>query len=187
MSSRAALLVLALWSASAAAQDAPKEPDPATDPDTDPGRRIRLGFSMDGGLHLPALMGVLGVQAHVGFQVTRWFGVFGAVGGVLGVGAGTAHLGYGYFATLAEVIIADLLYFAVGPAIALGAISSPTVNTQTSFSPGVDLRVGIGLGRARKGWFGRGGFNFGLDLMTLVHPGAGVSFIPMAQVGYEWR
>ncbi len=176
-----ALLVLALLSSSAWAQPVQSALGPE-----DPGRRIRLGFSVDGGLHLLEPMGVFGVEAHIGFQVTNMFGVFGVVGGKFGFGAPGTRMISGYVATLSELFLLDLIYVAAGPALGVTAISTQAFAT-TGFAPGIDLRFGIGIGRERLGWFGRGGLNVGLDALLLFHPAVGLSFVPMVQVGYEWR
>jgi hypothetical protein len=177
----ATLLVLWLVAATALAQPAKSGLGPE-----DPGRRIRLGFSFDGGLHLLEPMGVFGTEAHIGFQVTNVFGVFGVVGGKFGFGAAGSQMISGYLATLAELFFLDVFYVAAGPALGVTSISTRAFST-TGPAPGVDLRFGIGIGRERLGWFGRGGLNLGLDAMLLFHPSVGLSFVPMVQVGYEWR
>ena len=91
------LLLTALVSASALAQEAPPpspppEPPPAAPApppdapvampmDTDPGGRVRWGVSGNLGWHLPQSAFTFGGEGRIGYQITNMLGAYAIVGG----------------------------------------------------------------------------------------------------------
>lgn len=243
------LLLTALVSASAFAQEAsspppPPPPQPVAAPapmraadspmEEDPGGRVRWGVSGNLGWHIPTPAFTFGAEGHIGYQISNMFSAYAIVGGTVGLGFGVSANGitgasvsltaisYYYFGAIAELMLGNLFYVGAGPVIANGAYVSGLVGASADgraevknivaagLKPGLDIRLGLGLGRTNPApSFRRGGFNLGLDAMILFHPnsiittvtadangnaGAGVttngltaSVVPMLTLGYESR
>jgi len=145
------VLLTALMSASALAQEAtpPPPPPPApaaatatassdapmAEPETDPGGRVRWGIGAGAGVHIGIPYPVFGMQlkGRVGYQVSNLFGVYLDLGGDFGVGgqvsasasggsASATGLGHFFVQALAELILGDLFYVAGGGGIAYGGL-----------------------------------------------------------------
>jgi|GEM_PF-2667203 hypothetical protein len=240
------LLLTALVSASAFAQEAMPPPPPppppqpiavapapADAPMEDPGGRVRWGVSGNLGWHIPTPAFTLGAEGRIGYQVSNMFSAYAVLGGTFGLGFGVSTsvngasvtatvLSYWYFGALAELMLGNLFYVAGGPILANGVYATALVGassegraqvanvTAAGWKPGIDIRLGLGLGRQHPApSFRRGGFNIGLDALILFHPnsiittvtadangnaGAGVttngltaSVVPMLMLGYDGR
>ncbi len=161
----------------------------------DPGGRVRWGVSGDFGWHIPQSAFTFGAEGRIGYQISNMISAFAIAGFTVGLGiggSGTATgasvsltaLSYYYFGAIAEFMLGNLFYFGGGPVIANGALAGITANGGTNgggfttvahagLMPGLDLRLGLGLGRqAGAPSFRRGGFNIGLDALILLHPNA---------------
>lgn len=169
---------------------------PADAPLEDEGGRVRWGISGNLGWHVPQSAFTIGAEGRVGYQFTNVLSLYATVGftGGFGIGAsGTVAAGridltglyYYYFGALAELMFGDLFYVAGGPVFASGALAGisgvsggssgqVTLTYADGVKPGIDLRLGLGLGRARPPSFRRGGFNIGLDALILFHPNSEV-------------
>jgi hypothetical protein len=147
---KTSLLLTALVSASALAEEATPPPPPppapaaatATAPadapvatETDPGGRVRWGIGAGAGMHFGIPYPVFGMQlkGRVGYQITNLFGAYLDIGGDFGVGgqvtasqmggsASATGLGHFFVQALAEIILADLFYVAGGGGIAYGGL-----------------------------------------------------------------
>ena len=203
---------------------------PADAPVEDPGGRVRWGVSGNLGWHFPSSAFTFGIDGRVGFQISNLFSayaIFGAGAG-FGFGGGTqgvsaTALTYIYLGGIAELMFADLFFVGAGPVLAQGAyvggevgLSSAGISqtigvSSVGIKPGLDLRLGIQLGKTNQETHRRGGFSIGLDVLTLMHldstitttrrdgPGGttgtpivrtgqlGVSVIPMLMLGYDAR
>lgn len=238
------LLLTALVSASALAQESAPPPPPPQPvaaapmpmdaPMEDPGGRVRWGVSGNLGWHLPSSAFTFGAEGRIGYQISNMFGAYAIVGGTVGLGFGVSTsiqganvsitaLSYYYFGAIAELMLGNLFYVGGGPVLANGAYVGASVGASADgvaevknivaagLKPGLDIRLGLGLGRASgPPSFRRGGFNLGLDALILFHPnsiittiradgpngtaGAGVttngltvSLVPMLMLGYDAR
>ncbi|HZF55599.1 MAG TPA: hypothetical protein VE093_43595 [Polyangiaceae bacterium] len=199
----------------------------------DPGGRVRWGVSGALGWHFPQSMFTVGAEGRVGYQVSNIFSIYGALGGTGGFGFGASVgfegvevnlnvISYYYLGAIAEAMFGDRFYIGGGPVIASGVIGGFTsgvdfdgvayVTEQHSagFKPGLNVRFGLGVGKPRAPSMRRGGFNLGVDVLTLFHPssvfiktradgpngtagasiqseGLGVSVVPMLTLGYDAR
>lgn len=200
----------------------------------DPGGRFRWGVSGNLGWHFPTSAFMLGAEARAGWQISNMFGAYLIGGGTVGIGFGVTTaiqgatvsatvLSYGYFGAIAELMLGNLFYVGGGPVLANGVYVSSSVGASADgvaevkgivsagWKPGLDLRLGLGLGRvAGPPSFRRGGFNLGINTLILLHPnsiittvradgpngsaGASVttngltaSVIPMLTLGYDAR
>lgn len=204
---------------------------PADAPTEDQGGRIRWGISGNLGWHLPQHAFTLGLEGRIGYQFSNFLSAYLAAGFTGGFGVGGNYnaqgvsvsltaLFYYYFGAIAEVMLGDLFYFGGGPVLANGALaglfasgtsagSELTTVVATGVKPGLDLRLGLGFGRAKLPSFRRGGFNLGLDGLILFHPdstigravadssgrfgaeiksqGLAVTLTPMLTLGYDAR
>lgn len=242
------LLLTALVSASALAQDAATSPPPPPPPqadapmaapmaapmeETDPGGRIRWGVSGNLGWHLPSPAFTFGAEGRIGYQITNMFGAYAIIGGTVGLGFGVntdiknasvslTAISYYYFGAIAELLLADIFYVGGGFVGASGAYVGASVGASSEgraqvsnivsagFKPGLDVRLGLALGRKQgPPSFRKGGFNLGLDALVLFHPnavvttvtadsngnagasvttnGLAVSVVPMLMLGYDAR
>ncbi|MBX7116357.1 MAG: hypothetical protein K1X64_18675 [Myxococcaceae bacterium] len=166
-------------------------PDDA--PLEDPGGRIRWGVSGKLGWNVPSPAFTMGGEGRVGWQLSKIFSAYLAIGGTGGFGFGVkadfegaaiqiTALSYYYFAALAELYLGNLFFVAAGPVLANGAFVGATLGASadgvaeqrnivaTGITPGVDIRLGLGFPGAPRASFRRMGFNIGLDAMILFHP-----------------
>ena len=186
-------------------QPPPAAPPPAAAPadaplamDQDPGGRVRWGVSGNLGWHLPQSAFTFGAEGRIGYQISNMFGAYAIVGGTVGLGFGgsvsgsgasisATALSYYYFGAIAELMLADIFYVGGGPVLANGGLVGATVSGGTSgagasafvdsgLCPGIDLRLGLGLGRPNPApSFRRGGFNLGLNALILFRPDTAVT------------
>lgn len=146
------LLLTALVSASAFAQETPPPPPPAPPPSApmvadapmeDPGGRVRWGVSGNLGWHLPQSAFTFGAEGRIGYQVTNMFGAYAIVGGTVGLGIGgnvsasgasvsITALSYYYFGAIAELMFGNLFYVGAGPVLANGALAGVSASGGTS-------------------------------------------------------
>ncbi len=205
------LLLTALVSASAFAQEAMPPPPPppppqpvamapapADAPMEDPGGRVRWGVSGNLGWHIPQSAFTIGAEGRIGYQISNMFSAYAILGGTAGFGIGASvsvtgasasitALSYYYLGAIAEFMFGNLFYVGAGPVIANGGLvgvsgsGSTTGNSEAMAiahggpMPGLDLRLGLGLGRQHPApSFRRGGFNIGLDALILLHPNSTV-------------
>ncbi len=216
---------------------APPPPPSATQPDDapleDPGGRIRWGVSGRLGWNIPSPAFTMGGEGRIGWQLTKVFSAYMAIGGTAGLGFGVkanfdgasvqiTALSYYYFAALAELYLGNLFFVAAGPVLANGGFVGATLGASadgvaeqrnivaTGITPGIDIRLGLGLPGAPRASFRRMGFNVGLDAMILFHPnsvittvradgpngrasagvtsnGMTISVVPMLMLGYDMR
>ncbi len=209
------LLLTALVSASAFAQEVSPPPPPPPPPPPqqqmyappppsqpamdapleDPGGRVRWGVSGNLGWHAPQSAFTIGAEGRIGYQVSNMFAAYAVVGATAGFGIGAqvsvsgasasiTALSYYYLGAIAELMFADLFYVGGGPVIANGGLVGVSGSATSSGNseaiaiahvgamPGLDLRLGLGFGRARAPSFRRGGFNLGIDALILFHPNA---------------
>ena len=159
----------------------------------DPGGRIRWGVSGDFGWHIPQSAFTFGAEGRIGYQISNMISAFAIAGFTVGLGIGGSGtstsasvsltaLSYYYFGAVAEFMLGNLFYFGGGPVLANGALAGITANGGTNgggfttvadagLMPGLDLRLGLGLGRqAGAPSFRRGGFNLGVNMLLLLHP-----------------
>jgi hypothetical protein len=198
----------------------------------DPGGRVRWGVSGNLGWHLPQAAFTFGAEGRIGYQLSNMFSAYAIVGGTVGLGIGAnvsvsgasasiTALSYYYFGAIAEFMFGNLFYVGAGPVVASGGLVGVTANGSSNGNseatavahlgamPGLDLRLGLGLGRTSPApSYRRGGFNLGLDALILLHPnttvirekvvnGTGTGSIttteiiatvtPMLTLGYDWR
>lgn len=140
------LLLTALVSASALAQETPPPAPPPAAPAAapapapsvvdhpiggDPGGRVRWGISANFGWFIPHPAFTFGGEARVGYQISNMLSAFVIGGGTIGFGGG-ANLGvtpssvwaigiyYGYVGAVAELIFGDLFYVGGGPVVGFG-------------------------------------------------------------------
>lgn len=168
---------------------------PADDvPRVDNGHRVRWGVSFNLGWHLPYHALGLGLEGRIGYQINSVFSTYVTLGGQLGVGLGIgvtdssasvsgtfiAHYTMGF---MAEALLGDRFYVAAGPAFGVGTLGVAGINASSAggtitgvgsygFKPGFDVKLGLAFGRTNPVTFRRGGFNLGVDVLTLYHPGA---------------
>lgn len=202
------LLLTALVSASAFAQESPPPPPPPPQPvdvapptrpmdspmvEEDPGGRVRWGVSGNLGWHIPQSAFTFGAEGRIGYQISNIIGAYAIVGGTVGLGIGGSGsatgasvsitaLSYYYFGAIAEFMFGNLFYVGGGPVLANGGLAGFTANGGTTgggfttvadggLMPGLDLRLGLGLGRQNPApSFRRGGFNLGFNALILLHP-----------------
>jgi hypothetical protein len=161
--------------------------------DMDPGGRVRWGVSGNLGWHIPQSAFTFGAEGRIGYQISNMIGAYAIVGGTVGLGIGGSvnttgasvsltALSYYYFGAIAEFMFGDLFYVGGGPVLANGGLAGVTANggtngggfttvADTGLMPGIDLRLGLGLGRPNPApSFRRGGFNLGLNALVLFHP-----------------
>jgi hypothetical protein len=206
--------------------EAPQEPE-------DLGGRVRWGISGNLGWHLPQSMFTIGSEGRIGYQVSNMLSVYGAIGGTAGFGfnadvgfegvkVSLNAISYYYLGAIAEAMFGDLFYVGGGPVIASGAIAGITTGVSADgvaevtevasagFKPGFNVRFGLGFGKPTRPSMRRGGFNLGVDVLTLFHPssifvttradgpngeagasitttGLAVSVVPMLTLGYDSR
>lgn len=164
-------------------------------PRVDPGRRVRWGISANLGWHLPYHALGIGLQGNIGYQFNDVFSAYVTLGGHLGFGLGIGvtnngaasvsgtFIGHYTMGLIAEALLGDHFYIAGGPAFGVGTIAVAGISASTSqgtvtglgaygFKPGFDLRMGVMFGKKNPATFRRGGFNLGVDVLTLYHPGA---------------
>lgn len=190
------LLLTLLVSTLAAAQPATPPEKPAADVPVetkeDPGGRIRWGASGSVGWHVPAPALTFGGEGRIGYQVSKMFSAYLAVGGTAGVGFGVSAgfegatvsvtaISYYYFGALAELYLGNLFFVAGGPVLANGGYGGATMGASSSgvaeqniiasggIKPGLNIRLGLGLPGPAKPSFRRGGFTLGVDTMILFH------------------
>ncbi len=215
----------------AAAPGSPVRPMDSPMLEEDPGGRIRWGVSGNLGWYMPYPAFTLGAEGRIGYQVSNIFSAYAIVGVTGGFGFGgsvtstggsasVTGISYVYFGAIAEAMFADIFYVGGGPVIATGGLgiagisASSNGGTITALAhggamPGLDLRLGLGLGRPHGApSFRRGGFNLGLNVLMLLHPDTVVTRVtgdsmggsvnvktneliftatPMVQLGYDWR
>ena len=162
------LLLTALVSASALAQETPPPPPPQPmaqpvaapvrpmdAPMEDPGGRVRWGVSGNLGWHLPQSAFTLGAEGRIGYQVSNMFSAYAILGGTVGFGIGgnvsttgasvsITALSYYYFGAIAEFMLGDLFYFGGGPVLANGALAGVSASGGTN-GAGVTTVVDTGL------------------------------------------
>ena len=197
----------------------------------DPGGRIRWGVSGNLGWYIPYPAFTIGAEGRIGYQVSNVFSTYAIVGVTGGFGFGgsvsssgasisATGISYYYFGAIAEAMFADIFYVGGGPVIASGLLGIGGVSANSNGGtitalghlgamPGLDLRLGLGLGRPRgPPTFRRGGFNLGLNVLMLLHPDTVVTRLtadsmggevevktreliftatPRVQLGYDWR
>lgn len=159
----------------------------------DPGGRVRWGISGDFGWHIPQSAFTFGAEGRIGYQISNMISAFAIAGFTVGLGIGGSGsatgasvsltaLSYYYFGAIAEFMLGNLFYFGGGPVLANGALAGITANGGTNgggfttvadagLMPGLDLRLGLGLGRQNPApSFRRGGFNLGVNALILLHP-----------------
>ncbi|MGV3624937.1 MAG: hypothetical protein ACO1OB_29220 [Archangium sp.] len=168
---------------------------PADDvPRVDTGHRVRWGVSFNLGWHLPYHALGLGLEGRIGYQFNSVFSTYVTLGGHLGLGLGVgvtnngasvsgtfiAHYTMGF---IAEAFLGNHFYVAAGPAFGVGPFGVAGVSASSQggvitgvvaygFKPGFDARLGFAFGKQNPVTFRRGGFNIGVDVLTLYHPGA---------------
>ena len=197
----------------------------------DPGGRVRWGVSGNFGWHIPQSAFTFGASGRVGYQISNLIAAYAEFGGTVGLGFGgtvtgsgtnitATALSYYYFAAIAEFMFGNIFYVGGGPVLANGALAGVSVSgsstggqvttvADSGLMPGLDLRLGLGLGRqSGPPTFRRGGFNLGVNAMILLHPdtivvrGSGgssggtgsvttneltVTVVPMFMLGYDSR
>jgi hypothetical protein len=199
----------------------------------DLGGRVRWGVSANLGWHLPQSMFTIGSEGRIGYQISNMLSVYGAIGGTAGFGFGASvgfdgvevslnAISYYYLGAIAEAMFGDLFYVGGGPVLANGAIAGITTGVDpdgvaevtevasAGIKPGLNIRFGLGFGKPSGPSMRRGGFNLGIDTLTLFHPssvfvktradgpngeagasvtttGLAVSVIPMLTLGYDSR
>lgn len=161
--------------------------------------RARLRWGIDGaiGFHSPYGAFGLGLEGHIGTQLTNFLGAYLAIGGHLGVGVGYGVAGLGAqvsgtaiahftMAALIEAIIANHFWLAAGPAFGLGGMALGGLGIATTggtitgvsaggFKPGFDVRAGWGFHSPNPRTGRRKGFNLGVDVLVLFHPNGTVT------------
>ena len=196
---------------------------------------MRWGLSVDLGWNFPAPAFVGGVEGHIGWQFSNLFAAYLILGSHFGLGitasvngsnsakGGITAFGAYSGGAIAEIRLADLFYVGGGALLGSGGYAGLTVGVdagsgsqqvqalaQGGFMFGFDARLGLNFGRARPptSWR-RGGFNLGIDVMTILRPnttivtetadasgnfGIGVtttaltaSVMPMLTLGYDSR
>ena len=211
--------------------DSPVRAEAPVMTEQDPGGRVRWGVSGNLGWFVPHSAFTLGAEGKIGYQVSNLFSAYGILGGTFGFGfGGTASstggsvgivgVGYYFVGAVAELMFADIFYVGGGALLAGGGYGVAGISAGTGggsvtaiaaggFAPGLDVRLGLGLGRTQPApSFRRGGFNLGLDAKILFHPntsvtrvegssGGGsvnvvtnelsVSVTPMLTLGYDMR
>lgn len=152
---------------------------------------MRWGIGGGIGWHSPYGAFGLNLEGRVGSQLGAMLSAYLAIGAHIGVGIGGGLVGagaqangtiIGHFtmAALAEVLFANHLFAAAGPAFGLGAMGvgglgiattggTITGVSATGFKPGFDIRAGWGFHSPNKLNFKRKGFNLGIDVLTLFH------------------
>ncbi len=192
---------------------------------------MRWGVSGNLGWHIPQSAFTFGAEGRIGYQISNMIGAYAIVGGTVGLGIGgnitgsgasvsVTAISYYYFGAIAEFMFGDLFYVGGGPVLANGALAGVSASGGTSgggvttvvdagLMPGLDLRLGLGLGRPHPApSFRRGGFNLGVNALILLHPdtivgrvsggtGGGsvevktneltVTVTPMLMLGYDSR
>lgn len=163
-------------------------------PRVDNGHRIRWGVSFNLGWHLPYHALGVGLEGRIGYQFNSVFSTYVTLGGHLGVGLGIgvtntgasvsgtfiAHYTMGF---IAEAFLGNHFYVAAGPAFGVGTFAVAGISASSAggtitgvgafgFKPGFDAKLGFAFGKQNPVTFRRGGFNIGVDVLTLYHPGA---------------
>lgn len=149
------LLLAALVSASAFAQETPPPPPEAPPPAPvavapvadapveDPGGRVRWGVSAGLGWHLPQSAFTVGAEGRIGYQISNMFGAYAVIGGTGGFGIGGSvsgsgasvsitALSYWYLGGIAELMLGNLFYVGGGPVLANGALAGVSTSASTS-------------------------------------------------------
>ncbi len=186
--------------------------------------RFRWGIGAAGGLFIPGSLVDFGAGLRLGAQLNDSFGVYGDLGFAFGLALGGSVSGtsttlrasavaFWHVGVLAEATFGDMFFVGAGPLIASGGWvftdqytdSSGTVQQNVieagGFMPGLDLRVGIGLGGRRPSGR-RSQFTIGLDVKFLLasvssaSTGTGtgatvrtgdtqIGITPMLMIGYD--
>lgn len=167
------LLLTALVSASALAQETPPPPPPpAPQPavvkpmdapmvEEDPGGRFRWGVSVNLGWNIPTPAFVGGAEVHLGWQVSRMFALYGIIGTHFGLGfnasvtgssakGGITAFGAYYGGAIAELMLADIFYVGGGGLLGSGGYGGIQAGANSSGAQQVQVLA-------------QGGFMFGLD------------------------
>lgn len=172
------LLLTALVSASAFAQEAPPPPPPPPAPvapvsapmvETDPGGRVRWGISANVGWFIPHPAFTFGGEGRIGYQVSNMFSAFLIGGGVAGFGGGAnagagggsvwaIGVGYAYVGAVAELMLADIFYVGGGPVVGFGGYGLAGVAASTAGAASVTAAA---AGGAAPGLDVRLGLGFG--------------------------
>ncbi len=239
------LLLAALVSTSAFAQETPppppdappvaSEPAPITSesaPDPEPvsAGRIRWGVSGNLGWHFPQSAFTFGAEGRFGYQLSDMFGAYAIFGGTAGFGFGGSVSGNSasvsatalsrwYLGAIAELLLGDLFFVGAGPVFANGGLAGAVVSGNAGGvgsavfahggpSFGLDVRLGLQLGRKAGPSQRKSGFSLGLSALTLLHPNTAVvrteagmnggtvdvstrelmvTVTPMLMLGYDWR
>lgn len=174
---KTALLLTALVSASALAQEASPPPPPPPTPapaaavatdapvmEEDPGGRVRWGLSVNLGWNFPSPAFVGGVEGHIGWQFSRLFAAYAILGTHFGLGfnasvAGSAATGgitaFGayYGGAIAELMLADMFYVGGGALLGSGGYGGVQVGVDTT----------QGAARQQVSVLAQNGFMFGFD------------------------
>lgn len=156
--------------------------------------RFRWGISGGAGTFIPGPLFSLGAEARAGWQFNRIFSLYGSFGGNVGfmiAGSldptmGSLNVGadaYYAFGVQAEAVFQDMLFVAGGPHLvrggwafvgqsidAAGGISQRAYAAGGGFMPGVNLKVGLGLGSRNEKTGRRNQFTIALDTMFLFAP-----------------
>ena len=167
------LLLTALMSASALAQEPAPPPPPPPQPivsrpadapmltDQDPGGRFRWGVSGNIGWNIPTPAFVGGAEVHLGWQLSNMFSVYGILGTHFGLGfnasvtgssarGGITAFGAYYGGAIAEIMLADVFYVGGGALAGSGGFAGIQVGANTSGGQSVQTLA-------------QGGFMFGFD------------------------
>lgn len=174
-------MIVALWSATASAQDAaaPSAPDST---------RFRGGIALSGGLELVSddfdnsVSGLMfGVDGRIGVQLNNLLGFYAqphlSFGSLSSTGAGGLSGLTGTFtvAAMAEVTLADRFF--VGAGFGYGVLNNPSGPMLQARVGGYPL-MGRGEGARRKGLM------VGIDLRTIFASGL-TGILVLGSVGYE--
>jgi hypothetical protein len=197
---RFTLLLFALVSSIAFAQEASTEAPPPPPPESAATEaapastgRFRWGASGNLGWHIPQAAFTFGGEGRVGYQINSIFGAYATLGGVAGFGFGASGgagggqvsataLSRWYIGAIAELFLGDIFFVGAGPVFANGGLVGAIVSGSAdgvgtaAFAHagptfGLDARLGLQLGRQNGGPGTRkSGFSLGLTAMTLFHP-----------------
>lgn len=213
--------------------DAPVAAPPPEEPVYKPGFRAGGAAGIGAFLPAPAMLSFHLFDLHAGAQVTPMWGFyarlgysasigFGISGGATGGSVSVSAAGLWLVGANAEVGLGDAFFIAAGPQVGLGGWTRVGVAASTSGGgvtalaasgpmPGLDVKLGVGLGQPNKLTRRRGQFTIALDLSMLyatkvvdanvmgmageggASAGVAVNFtdafaiVPTLQLGYEFR
>lgn len=197
-----------------------------------PGFRAGGSVGLGAFLPAPAMLSFHLFDLHAGAQISPMFGAYARVGysaslgfglstGMGGGGVSVSGAGLWLIGANAELGLGDNFFVAAGPQVGLGGwtrlglmatTSSGTVSALAASGPmpGLNLKVGVGLGQPNRITKRRGQFTIALDLSMLYatrvvdaslmgsggeNPGANIAvsftealaIVPTLHLGYEFR